>query len=77
LIEWNDYITILWSSGISLNNTRDKIVRPWNKATGVVTANLAYKSITFINILDENRWWYKVIWKVNISGKLICFFGYA
>jgi hypothetical protein len=60
-IEWNDYVTMLRSSGIKLNNTSDKIVWSWNRATGDVTANLAYQSITFSNILDENRWWYKGI----------------
>jgi hypothetical protein len=64
---------MLRSSGIKLNNTSDKIVWSWNRATGDVTANLAYHSITFLNILDENRWWYKVIWKVNIPDKIICF----
>jgi hypothetical protein len=68
---------MLWSSGISLNNSSDKIVWSWNRAMGSVTANLAYQSISFINLLDENRWWYKAIWKVSIQVKLFVLCGYV
>jgi hypothetical protein len=46
---------MLRSSGISLNNLSDKIFWSWNKAMGSATANLAYQSIYFINLLEENR----------------------
>jgi hypothetical protein len=71
--EWNNFLIMLRSSGISLNNSRDKLVWSWNRAKGSVTANLAYQSLSYINLLDDNRWWYKAIWKVNIPGKIICF----
>jgi hypothetical protein len=71
--KWSNFLLVLRSSGISLNNSKDKIVWSWNMAMGSVTANLAYQSISFINHMDGNRWWYKSIWKVNIPSKIICF----
>jgi hypothetical protein len=47
-IEWENFVTILKSSGIHLKNTNDKIVWTWNRSTGEVTANLAYQSISQI-----------------------------
>jgi ribonuclease HI len=64
---------MLRSSGITLNDSSDKLVWSWNGAMGTVSANLAYQSISFMNLLDENKWWYKAIWKVRIPGKIICF----
>lgn len=57
----------------SLNNSRDELVWSWNIEKGFVTTNLAYQSLSYINLLDDNRWWYKAIWKVNIPSKIICF----
>jgi hypothetical protein len=71
--EWRNFLTLLKSSGISLNNSKDKIVWSWNKAVGNVTTNLAYQSISFINTTEDIRWWYKSIWKVKIPVKIICF----
>jgi hypothetical protein len=48
-IEYKDYVTMLRSSGIKLNNTSDNIVWSWNIAMGDIIANLVYHSITFFN----------------------------
>jgi hypothetical protein len=40
--EWENFVTILKSSGINLKNTNDKIIWSWNRSIGEVTANLAY-----------------------------------
>jgi hypothetical protein len=64
---------MLRSSGISLNNSSDQIAWSWNKAMGSTIVNLAYQSISFLDLLEENRWWYKAIWRVNILGKITCF----
>jgi hypothetical protein len=71
--EWSNFLLVLKSSGISLNNSKDKIVWSWNRAMGTVTTNLAYQSITFSNTMEDNIWWFKSIWKVNIPSKIICF----
>jgi hypothetical protein len=71
--EWEKFVTILKCSGIHLKNTNDKIVWTWNRSTGEVTTNLAYQSILYLNQMEERRWWYKSIWKVNIPVKMICF----
>jgi hypothetical protein len=71
--EWNNFLLILKSSGITLNNTNDKIVWSWNKAMGTITANLAYQSISNNYHKERTRWWFKSIWKVNIPSKITCF----
>jgi hypothetical protein len=71
--EWNSYITILKSSGISLINTKDNLVWSWNMTTGTVTTNLAYQCIASISQNEISCWWLKAIWRVNIQSKIICF----
>jgi len=71
--EWNDYILNLKSSGIILNNSNDKIVWSCNRATGIVTIDLAYKSISYKQNKEIFKWWYKAIWKVNVPSKITCF----
>jgi hypothetical protein len=59
--KWSNFLLLLKSSGISLNNTKDKIVWSWNKEMGTVTANLSYQSIYFTNNTKDIGWWYKSI----------------
>jgi hypothetical protein len=59
--EWSNFLLVLRSCGISLNNLKDKIVWSWNRDMGSVNINLSYQSISFINLMDGNRWWYKSI----------------
>jgi hypothetical protein len=71
--EWDNFVTYLRCSGIRLKNSNDKLVWSWNRSTGTVTAKLAYQSILYFNKLEERKWWFKAIWKLNIPTKLICF----
>jgi hypothetical protein len=64
---------MLRSSGITLNDSSDKLVWSSSGAMGIVSTNLAYQSISFMNLLDENKWCYKAIWKFRILGNIICF----
>jgi hypothetical protein len=48
----NSYITNLKSSGVTLNNTNDKIVWSWNKAIGTITSDLAYQCIAIILTME-------------------------
>jgi hypothetical protein len=45
----------------------------WNRAVGSVTVVLAYQCIAFSSHIGDLKWWYKLIWKVNIPSKVICF----
>jgi hypothetical protein len=71
--EWDNFVSVLRSSNIHLTIDNDKLVWSWNRATGTVTAKLAYHSILFFNKLEEKKWWYKAIWSLNIPIKIICF----
>jgi hypothetical protein len=59
--EWNNFITMLKSNGVSLNNSNDKIVWSWNKAFGSVVADLTYQCIASNSHNGVSRWWYKSI----------------
>jgi hypothetical protein len=71
--EWNNFITVLKSSGVSLNQSNDKLVWSWNREDGSVSADLAYQCIAFNSHNGDYKWWFKSIWKVKIPSKIICF----
>jgi hypothetical protein len=72
-IKWNNYIKVLKSSGVSLNQSNDKIVWSWNRACGSVSTNLAYQFIVINSHNGDYKWSFKPIWKVKIPRKIICF----
>jgi hypothetical protein len=71
--EWNSYITLLQSSGITLFNSNDKLVWSWNKTSGTVITNLGYQCIASNSLNEVSCWWYKAIWRVKVQSKIICF----
>jgi len=73
LDEWKKFITLLQSNGISLQNTKDKLVWSWNRHSGSVTANLAYHCIARNTLTEVPYWWYKAIWKFNVHNKITYF----
>jgi hypothetical protein len=72
-LEWDNFILTIQTNGIYLKDSCDKLVWSWNRALGIATAKQAYQSILYSNLKGENRWWYKSIWHVNVSSKIICF----
>jgi hypothetical protein len=64
-IEWNNYIAVLKSNGLSLNQSNDKLVWSWNRAVGSIYADLAYQCIANFHIMVI------INGGINLSGKLI------
>jgi len=71
--EWDTFVTTVICSGIRFKNENDKLVWFWNRSIGTVTAKLAYQCILYFKKLEERKWWFKAIWKLNIPTKLIFF----
>jgi hypothetical protein len=71
--EWSGFLSMLRSSGVTLNSDEDNVVWSWNKSTGSMTAKLAYDALITQDVVEEPVWWHKALWKVKIPVKIILF----
>ena len=61
-IEWDCYIRGLYESGISLNNTPDRIIWKADGQTRIVKAHLAYIVSIQSLVVPDIRCWHKALW---------------
>ena len=73
--KWDCFIGILKHDGITLTPTKDAFVWSWNKKNRVLIATVAYNFLIRNGKQLKHNWWYKGLWKWNISTKLKCFGG--
>lgn len=48
-------------------------MRSWNTTTRTITKKSSYQCIAITSHSGDLKWWYNPIWKINNSGKVICF----
>jgi hypothetical protein len=71
--DWNTFLHMLRSSGVSLSNDPDLLAWTWNRALGDVTKKLAYEALVAQHTQAESVWWFHALWKVQASVKTILF----
>ena len=71
--EWNCFVEKLYQEGITLKNSADSLVWHYNRKSGSVNANLAYKLILEDGAVDNSSWWTRFIWGGNFPLKITCF----
>lgn len=70
---WSNYIDGLPHGCIRLGEGLDSLVWMFNKRNGTTSAKLAYNLITSSTLIDRPGMALILVWKCNISLKVICF----
>jgi len=63
-MEWNDFLLVLRCSGDTLNSQEDSLVWTWNQSKGVVTVNLVYQALVAQNVVMDQEWRHRALWKL-------------
>jgi hypothetical protein len=71
--EWTNYIKGLVSSGIELNNEKDRLMWSWDTKKGQVNAKQAYKVQVLEDMEEETKYWYSEIWNWQLPLKVKLF----
>jgi hypothetical protein len=62
-VEWTNYTKGVVSSGIELNEEKDRLLWSWDTKHGQVTTKLAYEVQMMEERGVETKFWYSKIWK--------------
>jgi hypothetical protein len=71
--ECDSFLQVLNLSGITLSNAPDTLAWIWNKENGTVTVKEAYKALTYLSVVEDCKWWYSIIWKIQAPSKITLF----
>jgi len=77
MTEWDIFILNLRKNGLSLSETRDRLVWSWNNMTGEVQAKLAYDSLVYKDCKISLNLWSLEIWKIKVPMKISLFIWIA